>query len=302
VIALTQQQAKRRAKLEAQAALLRDQQREERAQLAAKQKAARQRLRIEYLAQVRRSRIERAQRAPKGLAAFLGRVTGVTLITKKVQRYRDRKRFEAHLADRRNLAAQQREQQHALVCRHELQGADMQRKLRALDQIEERERKGLEQARTKERRQRINARHEHMPAFTLELKPPGRKAAPHKAKNRYISPLARELAEAARERQESKKIRLADEFTRAAREESGEGESGGSASGGPQPAAEPKIERQNSRKIDLSREFNEAAANPDDAGGDGGLARKPRDDGPDNNGPGNNRPRRKRRRDFDRGM
>jgi hypothetical protein len=304
VAALKAQQAERRANLGGQAAFLKVRQREELAQLAAEQKSVRQHHKTQYLAQARRIRVERAQRSPKGLAAFLGRVTGVALITKKVQRYRDRKRLEAHLAERQDLARAQREQQQALARRHELQGADMQRRLRALDQIEERERKGLEQARTKEHRQRINARHEHMPVFTLELKPPGRKAAPHKAKNRFISPLARELAEAARERQERRKIKLADAFERAAREESGEAESGGGASGGPQPPPEPRIKHQNQRKVDLSREFNDAAANSGDAGGDGGLTREPDGREPEDDGPGNDRPRRPRRprtRDLDRG-
>jgi len=178
----------------------------------------------------------------------------------------------------------------------------MRRKLSALDQVEARERKGLAQARMRERRQRINARHEHMPTFALELKPPGRKPKIEKAKNRFISPLARELAEAAQERQANKKVKLTEEFARAAREEGEEGDSSGSASTALAPAGEPKIERSNRYAGDLSREFNAAAEDSGDQGGDGGLSPKP--DDPGGGGSGNSsptRPRRTRKRDLDRG-
>ncbi len=322
VIAQLKHQAARREKLEGEAARLRERQRQERAQLAAEHKIARQALKADYLAQTRRVRTERARNAPRGLAAFLGRITGVALITKKVQRYRDGKRFEAYLHSKQELAGRQRGQIEILARRHELQGADMQRKLDALRQVEKRELKALEQARTKERRRRINAGHEHMPAFTLELKPPGRRPRIEKAKNRFISPLARELAEAAQGRRAPKKIKLREEFTRVAKDESGEGETGGAAAAGtPPPAAEPKIEPRPVRTIDLPREFNAAAADPNTppgGGGDGPSVKppdpgpqndgpddrgplRPHDDGPDDSDPPRPRPRRRRERDLDRG-
>ncbi len=309
VIAHLKHQAARREKLEGESARLRERQRHERAQLAAEHKTARQALKADYLAEKRQIRTERARNAPKGLAAFLGRITGIALITKKVQRYRDGKRFEAYLDSKQELGIRQRGEREILARRHELQGADMQRKLDALRQIEKRELKALEQARTKERRQRINAGHEHMPAFTLELKPPGRRPRIEKAKNRFISPLARELAEAAQGRKEGRTIKLRDEFARAAKEEDGKGENGGAASAGtpPAPAAEAAIEqRPPSRTIDLPREFNAAAADPNTppAGGGGGPTVKPHDPGPQNDGPedeGPPRPHRRRERDLDRG-
>lgn len=297
VIALGKQQAERRAKLEGQAAHLRERQRDARARLAQDQKAARQQRKGDYLAQRAHVRAERAQHAPKGLAAFLGRITGVALITKKIHRFRDHRRFEAYLADKQQLAGRQRDERELLARRHELQGAYMERKVRALDQVEKRERKGLEQARTKGRRQRINERHEHMPAFTLELKPSGRKPKIEKAKNRFISPLAQELREAALEEKASRKIKLAEEFARAAREEEGDS-GGGSSSGAPIPAPEPKIERQGRQKGDLSHEFNAAAFNPDDPDdGDDGVRPEQDDKGPDDDTP---KPRRTRKRDLDR--
>jgi hypothetical protein len=54
-----------------------------------------------------------------------------------------------------------------------------------------------------------------MPALTLELKPRGRKAVPHKAQNRCNSPLAQELATAVMADRRERGIRLREEFTRA---------------------------------------------------------------------------------------
>ena len=298
VALLVKQQQARRAKLEGEFAFLKDRQKEERAELTAEHKAARQALKAEHLAESRRIRTERAQRRPTGLAAFLGRVTGVALITKKVQRYRDGQRFEAYLGRKERLGEQQHQQQQLLSRRHHLQAADIRRQLGALDQVEKRELKSQAQARQKEQRQRINARHGHMPSLQFELTPPGRLPKIEKAKNRFISPLARELAEAAEERREAKKLRLKEEFARAAEGEGGEGEKGGSASGAPHPAAQPETERQQQQvRIDLTRAFNEAV-DPDPPVGDGGgPSGKPRDPAPDRDPP---RPRRRRGPDPDR--
>ena len=113
--------------------------------------------------------------------------------------------------------------------------------------------------------------------------------------------LARALSEAARK---ELALKLAKEFGQAAREETGEGQTGG-ASDAPHPAADAKPERQQ-RTIELPREFNEAAANPYDTGGDDGPRPEPPDDGPDDHdpddrGPSPGRPRRTRKRDLDRG-
>jgi hypothetical protein len=125
----------------------------------------------------------------------------------------------------------------------------------------------------------------------------GPQAPPHEAKNRYISPIPRELAEAARERKEGKKkqIRLAEEFARAARGEEVKGR---------QAAAPPEGHSQ--RRSQGSRpEFDAAAADPNKPdGGDGGLAetsQEARPDGDGSGGGGTPQPRCTRKRDLDRG-
>jgi hypothetical protein len=73
----------------------------------------------------------------------------------------------------------------------------MDRRLRALAQVEARELKSLETDLVKEQRVKTRARGggNRMPALTLELKPPGRRDAAFKTRNRHGSRAALEEAE-----------------------------------------------------------------------------------------------------------
>lgn len=77
-------------------------------------KAGRQALRAEYLANVARVKQQRAEARPTGLAAFLGRVTGVNAIIHRVQRYRDARKYLAYRERKRALGETQRMQSEAL--------------------------------------------------------------------------------------------------------------------------------------------------------------------------------------------
>ena len=77
---------------------------------------------------------------PKGLAAFLGRITGVELITKKIQQYRDATRYGAFLAQKKELAERQQREAAAFERQQALETLTMQRRLRALELVEQRER------------------------------------------------------------------------------------------------------------------------------------------------------------------
>jgi hypothetical protein len=239
---LVGQQQERRQTLEGEAAALRHRQHEERMQLVAAQKAARHEQQSAYLAEQKRIRLERAQRKLKGLAAFLGRVTGIALITRKVQRYRDRKRYGAYLALRAALKKIQKDERDALARGHELQAADMRRRLRALDQIEKRERQTLETAALKARRQAINARHVHMPSLApAHVRQDGMGAREPRA------PLAQEFARGAGQPMQEEQVRLTQAFERVsggAEDESGE--AGGTDA--PAPAAVEKIRRRRERR------------------------------------------------------
>ena len=87
-----------------------------------------------------------------------------------------------------------------------------------------------------------------MPSLGLELKPPGRKAAPYKAKNRHTSQLAREQFEQAHDdHREPKEIDLSGDFERAA-DDGSSGKGGEGSAEGRKPASRQKIRRSRRRR------------------------------------------------------
>jgi hypothetical protein len=97
-------------------------------------------------------------------------------------------------------------------------------------------------------------------------------------------------------------VRLGEDFARASREESGEGDSSGTASGALQGAPAPQVEAPPTPDFDLTNEFRRAADPANSAGGEAGGPAGPREFGPENDGPKPPpRPRRTRKRDLDRG-
>jgi hypothetical protein len=124
-----------------------------------------------------------------------------------------------------------------------MQALDIQRKIRALEQVERKEIKSLEEALKKEARIHARGGRNQMPSLGLELTPPGRKAAPYKAKNRHTSQLAREQFEQAHDdHREPKKIDLSGDFERAA-DDGSSGKGGEGSAEGRKPATGPKIRR-----------------------------------------------------------
>lgn len=245
---LDRQQAERRAELEERAATLQERQWAEFRALEMRQVEERRALRQSYLAEMREVRLERARRRPTGLAAFLGRVSGVALITKKVQRYRDRKRFEAYRRSRQELRDRQAAERATMTARHELQAATLARERRDLAQVEERERQSAKTARLKERRARLNARHVHMPRVG-----PGPEEAARtgtrsgSGQRRRARSLSDELNQAAQEGQNA----LAKAFHRAAVDDQTDGDSGddeGSSVRGIHPHAEGEPLRRTRRR------------------------------------------------------
>ena len=102
--------------------------------------------------------------------------------------------------------------------RHEAQSLDMDRRRRALEQVEARELKSLETELLKERRvsERARGGGNRMPALTLELKPPGRRDVAWRAKNRHPSRAALEETEHAPPELPQKPTTIREEFTRVA--------------------------------------------------------------------------------------
>lgn len=178
-------QTLRRDKLIAEQAALRDQQRQERAALSRAQLEDRRALKADYLSRMRAIKTERARYRPTGLAAFLGRVSGVSFILHKLYRHRDAQKFKAYVSDRANLTLAQKAAGEILQRRHELQSLDMGRRFNALGKVEARERQALSVKSLREQRVAQRAGHDHMPALVLDLKPKGRGVAVRRAKDRY---------------------------------------------------------------------------------------------------------------------
>jgi hypothetical protein len=149
---LQRRQQPRRQGVELEEKALSDRQRQARLEFSEQQKQARAVLRQGYLQETRRIKTDRAANRPTGLAAFLGRITGVELITKKVQQYRDRTRYAAHVTRLRDLTERQKRQAKEFERRQALERLAMERRLKALELVEQRERKSLEVALLKQSR------------------------------------------------------------------------------------------------------------------------------------------------------
>jgi len=187
-------QSVRREKLVAEQTAMRERHRKERAVLAGEQLEARRAMRAEFLSGMQAVRAERERNRPTGLAAFLGRVSGVSFVLHKLHRHRDAQKVRSFVRDRAHLVLAQKGAAEVLQRRHELQAFDMGRQFAALGKVEARERQALAVKNVREQRVHQRAGHDHMPALALELKPKGRGPSVRRAKDRY-----RDRSEAAEE-------------------------------------------------------------------------------------------------------
>jgi hypothetical protein len=263
---LQRKQQPRRHAVEQEEKALADRQRHARHQHSEQQKADRLEFRHRFLQESRRIKVERAANRPKGLAEFLGRITGVALITQKVQQFRDATRYRAFLAQKKEMAERQQRETGAFDRKLALETLTMQRRLRALELVEQRERRSLEIALLKERRVEERERTERQP------EPEAIRTHPD------------EFNRAAK-----KPIDLKAEFERASRSAGDGGEATGGAVQEPAPEAEITIQRRR-RTRDRSQDTERSAKmNP--------SGRDTDNDGPSSDDPA---PRPRRNRDLDR--
>jgi len=214
-------QEKRRAKLTQEADALSARKKSVQTQMNTDQLGQRSAQRSSYLDNVRKVKQTREAAAPAGLTLFLSKVTGVSLIQRKLQAYQDRQRHDVFLEQRDQLREQQDLERQDLQRRQEMLSLDMARKQRAMAQTEAREQRALEQSFERARQVRYRSGREHMPSVQLELRPPGRKAVPHKAINRFTSQIGRELRGNDRQRFQVPPTpdTLRDRFAKAAQDE-----------------------------------------------------------------------------------
>lgn len=184
--ALRASQKHRRRQLEEVFQTLKAKQNQEKEILNARLHDSRLALISQHLNKKRSIRASRKQLQPTGLAHFLGKVTGTNLVLRKIQKLQDAKRHKRYLEQRDLLLQRKMEQALIHQRRHEMQLLDVRRRMKTLDQVEQRELKALNTGILKHQRIKSRTALEHMPALQLHLSPPGRKAYPYKAKNRYM--------------------------------------------------------------------------------------------------------------------
>jgi hypothetical protein len=256
---LQRRQLPRRQAVEKEARALTERQRQSRQEFSAQQWGERTALRQGYLQESKRIRLDRAGHRPKGLAAFLGRISGVEMITKRIQQYRDKTRYDAFLAQKRELSERQNCEARTLTHQHELEKLTMQRRLRSLELVEQRELRSLETALLKERRAEERERANQDPS--------------------------REPNKDAFNRAAQKPIDLSAEFSRAAQSGDGDREGSGEAAQDPAPEAEVTVQRRKRTK-ERSQDAERSTRS----------TRSDRDGGPSGDDPA---PTSKRRRDRD---
>jgi len=244
-IVLKRKQEQRRQKLEAEQSSLRKSQHEDRLDLAKIHKAEKLKMRGAHIAESKRIKAERYKNRPTGLAAFLGRVSGVELLRGALHKYQDRKRTKAYLLARQEVKQVHKEQQGELQCRHALQALDLSRKEKALNKVEIREMKSLDEGIKKEARIAARGGENRIPSIPLDLTKSKTVTLAtdmdHREKHNLERQLEGEFEQAASGRIKHKQIDLKTDFTRAAKGQDEDKER--SSSEGPKPAAENKIRR-----------------------------------------------------------
>jgi hypothetical protein len=225
-------QAERRAPLETENSEMQARHARERESLEARQRGEKKILQAAHNAEVGRVVAERKGRRSSGLVAILARVSGFNAIRRQFDKHHDKRRHERFIEEARALDEPQARARQELQRRHEAQSLDMDRRLRALAQVEARELQSLETALVKEQRVKTRARGggNRMPALTLDLKPRGRRDAASKAKNRHGSRAALEEAAKTPPETPKKTVSVREDFTRAAGDDSSGG-SGGATGG-----------------------------------------------------------------------
>jgi relaxase-like protein len=257
IIVLKRRQEQRRQKLEVQQSTLRKSQHKDRLVLAKTHKAERNNIRGAHIAETKSIKAERYKNRPTGLAAFLGRVSGVELLRGALHKYQDWKRIKAYVLERQELKQTQKEQQGELQRRHALQALDLSRKEKALHKIEIREIKSLDEGIKKEARIAARGGENRMPSIPLDRTKSKTVTLAsdmdHREKYEMQLQLEDEFEQAAEGKTKHKQIDLKTDFTRAAKGQDENKDRGSSE--GPKPAEENKVKRyKRTRKCDLDND------------------------------------------------
>jgi len=102
---------------------------------------------------------------PTGLAEFLGRISGINLIRKKLHHFQDAQRFKTCHEKQPGLKVRQRQEGEALSLRLSLQTKELERKIKALNKVEKRELQSLLKEHKRDQRIEQRGKHNEMPSL-----------------------------------------------------------------------------------------------------------------------------------------
>ncbi len=150
--------AERRQALEKDSAALTANHAAQEFKLAARQQDEIRALEMAFRDEMERAKRDREAHRPTGLAAFLGRVTGMDFVIRKLQKQKGRRRRRIFLKTRTKLAQRHKRKRKEQEVRQQMQHLDMARRFRALDKIEQRELRSLDTELLREERVRARMR------------------------------------------------------------------------------------------------------------------------------------------------
>ncbi len=131
----------------------------------AKHRGERDRLRMAHLGEQRAIRLGRYKNRPTGLAEFLGRISGINLIRKKLHHYQDAQQLKTYRHKQTELKDKQRHDDKTLILRLSLQAREIERKVTVLRQVDKRELQSLYKEHKRDQRIKQRGKHNEMPSL-----------------------------------------------------------------------------------------------------------------------------------------
>ena len=99
------------------------------------------------------------------MAEFLGRISGVNLIRKKLHHFQDAQRLKSYREKQRELKDKQRQEAEVVSLRLSLQTKELERKIKALNKVEKRELQSLHKEHKRDQRIEQRGKHNEMPSL-----------------------------------------------------------------------------------------------------------------------------------------
>lgn len=243
--ALKHRQQDRRQGLEVERDRLRREHHHTRVVQQQEHRAQRDQLRTAHRQALRQVRDERYRTRPTGLAAFLGRVSGIAFMRKAVHRYADAKRTKAYLEQREELKTRQTQERQRTDKRLSLQLEDVERRQAGLTRVDRRELAAFMRDQKADQRTRDRGGSDRMPSLK------GLVEGERKEEVRAKAPDLLAAFEQAKQQTQSEAPDLIAAFDRAARsrhEDGGDGRVGSEAGNSLRRSAGENLEMKGERK------------------------------------------------------